>query len=43
MVKQLATMSTTKMAPLSCHEGIEDQKGPLARVMKISQFSVRDI
>ncbi|GKT86554.1 LOW QUALITY PROTEIN: hypothetical protein Ct61P_04404 [Colletotrichum tofieldiae] len=39
MVKQVARMSTTKMAPANCHEGMEDQKGPLARVMKMSQFS----
>ena len=31
------------MAPANCHDGIDDQKGPLARVMKMSQFSVREI
>lgn len=41
--KSDARMSTTKMAPVSCHDGMELQKGPLARVMKISQFSVKEI
>ena len=26
----MARISTTRIAPLSCHEGMEDQKGPLA-------------
>lgn len=43
MVKRVAMMSTRKIAPDNCHEGIDDQKGPLARVMKMSQFSVREI
>lgn len=43
MVKKVAMRSTIRMAPLSCQEGMEDQKGPLARVMKMSQFSVREI
>jgi hypothetical protein len=30
MVKRVAMMSTTRTAPASCHEGSEDQKGPLA-------------
>ena len=36
-------ISTTKIAPVNCHDGMLDQKGPFARVMKISQFSVREI
>lgn len=43
MVKKVAIRSTMRIAPASCHEGSEDQKGPLARVMKMSQFSVREI
>jgi hypothetical protein len=35
----VARMSTSKMAPVSCHDGILLQKGPFALVMKISQFS----
>jgi len=41
--KKVARRSTIKMAPDNCHDGIDDQKGPLARVMKISQFSVKEI
>ncbi len=38
MVKKVAIRSTTRIAPVSCQLGMEDQKGPLARVMKMSQF-----
>ena len=30
MVKRVAMMSTMRTAPASCHEGSDDQKGPLA-------------
>lgn len=30
MVKRVAMTSTMKTAPASCHEGSDDQKGPLA-------------
>jgi hypothetical protein len=30
MVNRVAMTSTMKTAPASCHEGSEDQKGPLA-------------
>src|SRR5436305_10926652 len=36
-------MSTSRIAAVSCHDGIEDQNGPFARVIKISQFSDSEI
>lgn len=41
--KNVARRSTIRIAPVSCQDGMEAQNGPSARVMKISQFSVREI
>src|SRR5262245_56280994 len=43
MAKQVAMTSTHAMAPVSCQDGSELQKGPFARVTNMSQFSVRAI
>ncbi|KAH3682228.1 hypothetical protein WICPIJ_006807 [Wickerhamomyces pijperi] len=39
----VAMMSTIKTAPANCQDGAEDQNGPAALVMKINQFSVKEI
>lgn len=42
-VKRVARTSTPNIATQSCQDGMDDQNGPLARVMKINQFSVKQI